>query len=335
MQPEGVFLTDIVLCWRYIPWNYHEESPGQYNFSGDRDLEYFLQLANDIGLLVILRPGPYICAEWDMVSAAHFDLFIKSFWTVGKCRISIYTGVLICLRLLYYTSFKPLITIFVPFSSSGWASSMASQKEGHCTAFLRSRLALRKEIPCSPGSSGHSEQVNCVCLFVRLHCCSRQMDGQAAPHDQAVSLPERWSYYNSAGEGRVCSRCISIKSCWLSVEIILPPLMSFLRWRMNMAAISPVTTTTCATFPSCSGLISGTKWCSSPLTEQAWAIWSVAQYGVSTPLWTSAQVVVILLLACWKFTQTLWTYYLAQPCNNEPREIICKGEENLKGNFKV
>lgn len=154
-----------------------------------------------------------------MVSAAHFDLFIKSFWTVVKCRISIYTGVivcvyvLICLRLLYYTSFKPLITIFVPFSSSGWASSMASQKEGHCTAFLRSRLALRKEIPCSPSSRGHSEQVNCVCLFLRLHCCSRQMDGQAAPHDQAVSLPERWSYYNSAGEGRVCSRCISIKSC--------------------------------------------------------------------------------------------------------------------------
>ncbi|XP_074546450.1 beta-galactosidase [Halichoeres trimaculatus] len=50
----------------YIPWNYHEEAPGHYNFSGDRDVEYFLQLAHDIGLLVILRPGPYICAEWDM-----------------------------------------------------------------------------------------------------------------------------------------------------------------------------------------------------------------------------------------------------------------------------
>ncbi|XP_056891132.1 beta-galactosidase isoform X3 [Takifugu flavidus] len=50
----------------YIPWNYHEESPGLYNFSGDRDIQYFLQLTNDIGLLAILRPGPYICAEWDM-----------------------------------------------------------------------------------------------------------------------------------------------------------------------------------------------------------------------------------------------------------------------------
>ena len=52
---------------RYVPWNFHEPSPNQYLFNGDRDLEHFLQLAKDIGLLVILRPGPYICAEWDMV----------------------------------------------------------------------------------------------------------------------------------------------------------------------------------------------------------------------------------------------------------------------------
>uniref|UniRef100_A0A7M4EQ12 Beta-galactosidase n=1 Tax=Crocodylus porosus TaxID=8502 RepID=A0A7M4EQ12_CROPO len=50
----------------YVPWNYHESEPGLYNFSGDRDVEYFLQLANETGLLVILRAGPYICAEWDM-----------------------------------------------------------------------------------------------------------------------------------------------------------------------------------------------------------------------------------------------------------------------------
>ncbi|KFP87948.1 Beta-galactosidase, partial [Acanthisitta chloris] len=51
----------------YVPWNYHETRMGEYDFSGDKDLEYFLQLANDTGLLVILRAGPYICAEWDMV----------------------------------------------------------------------------------------------------------------------------------------------------------------------------------------------------------------------------------------------------------------------------
>ncbi|OXB60584.1 hypothetical protein ASZ78_015763, partial [Callipepla squamata] len=50
----------------YVPWNYHESQMGVYDFSGDRDLEYFLQLASETGLLVILRAGPYICAEWDM-----------------------------------------------------------------------------------------------------------------------------------------------------------------------------------------------------------------------------------------------------------------------------
>ncbi|XP_060637731.2 beta-galactosidase [Anolis sagrei] len=50
----------------YVPWNFHEPERGVYNFTGDRDLEYFLQLTQEVGLLVILRAGPYICAEWDM-----------------------------------------------------------------------------------------------------------------------------------------------------------------------------------------------------------------------------------------------------------------------------
>ncbi|XP_029794639.1 beta-galactosidase [Suricata suricatta] len=50
----------------YIPWNFHEPQPGQYQFSGEHDVEYFIKLAHELGLLVILRPGPYICAEWDM-----------------------------------------------------------------------------------------------------------------------------------------------------------------------------------------------------------------------------------------------------------------------------
>ncbi|KAM9601269.1 beta-galactosidase isoform 1-T1 [Trichechus inunguis] len=50
----------------YIPWNFHEPLPGQYQFSDDHDVEHFIQLAHEMGLLVILRPGPYICAEWDM-----------------------------------------------------------------------------------------------------------------------------------------------------------------------------------------------------------------------------------------------------------------------------
>uniref|UniRef100_A0A8C2XLT7 Beta-galactosidase n=1 Tax=Cyclopterus lumpus TaxID=8103 RepID=A0A8C2XLT7_CYCLU len=61
-----MYMAGLNAVQTYIPWNYHEDFPGRYNFSGDRDVEYFLQLAQDIGLVVILRPGPYICAEWDM-----------------------------------------------------------------------------------------------------------------------------------------------------------------------------------------------------------------------------------------------------------------------------
>ncbi|XP_013863170.1 beta-galactosidase isoform X2 [Austrofundulus limnaeus] len=61
-----MYMAGLNAIQTYIPWNYHEEFPGQYNFTGDRDVEYFLKLAQDIGMVVILRPGPYICAEWDM-----------------------------------------------------------------------------------------------------------------------------------------------------------------------------------------------------------------------------------------------------------------------------
>lgn len=49
----------------YVPWNLHEPQEGVYNFSGMLDLERFLKLAEEKGLYIILRPSPYICAEWE------------------------------------------------------------------------------------------------------------------------------------------------------------------------------------------------------------------------------------------------------------------------------
>lgn len=48
----------------YVPWNFHNVS-SVVTWSGDRDLPAFLSLLQDLGLLVLLRPGPYICAEWE------------------------------------------------------------------------------------------------------------------------------------------------------------------------------------------------------------------------------------------------------------------------------
>ncbi|KAM3615821.1 uncharacterized protein V6R79_008354 [Siganus canaliculatus] len=49
----------------YVPWNLHEPERGVFNFEDQLDLEAYLRIAASIGLWVILRPGPYICAEWD------------------------------------------------------------------------------------------------------------------------------------------------------------------------------------------------------------------------------------------------------------------------------
>lgn len=50
----------------YTCWNLHEPVEGQFDFSGMLDLEAYIQTAAELGLFVILRPGPYICSEWDL-----------------------------------------------------------------------------------------------------------------------------------------------------------------------------------------------------------------------------------------------------------------------------
>ncbi len=50
----------------YVFWNLHEPRPGVYDFSGSLDVAAFIRTAQEEGLYVILRPGPYVCAEWDL-----------------------------------------------------------------------------------------------------------------------------------------------------------------------------------------------------------------------------------------------------------------------------
>lgn len=49
----------------YVPWNMHEKEEGTFTFTGFSDVVSFIQLAQEVGLYVILRPTPYICAEWE------------------------------------------------------------------------------------------------------------------------------------------------------------------------------------------------------------------------------------------------------------------------------
>lgn len=49
----------------YVFWNIHERRPGVFDFTGQADLARFVRIAHEEGMYVILRPGPYVCAEWD------------------------------------------------------------------------------------------------------------------------------------------------------------------------------------------------------------------------------------------------------------------------------
>lgn len=50
----------------YVFWDLHEPRPGEFDFTGNLDLGAYLKAAQEEGLFVLLRPGPYVCSEWDL-----------------------------------------------------------------------------------------------------------------------------------------------------------------------------------------------------------------------------------------------------------------------------
>ncbi|KAJ9591361.1 hypothetical protein L9F63_002119, partial [Diploptera punctata] len=60
----------------YVEWNQHEPSPGEFIFTDELDIVHFVTLAQEEDLLVLLRPGPYICAERDMGGLPSWLLYL-------------------------------------------------------------------------------------------------------------------------------------------------------------------------------------------------------------------------------------------------------------------
>lgn len=50
----------------YVFWNLHEPKRGEYDFSGEKDVVAFVKLCEELGMYAIVRPGLYVCAEWDL-----------------------------------------------------------------------------------------------------------------------------------------------------------------------------------------------------------------------------------------------------------------------------
>ena len=103
----------------YVPWNFHELEPGIFNFSGDKDLGGFLEAAQDAGLLVILRAGPYICAEWDMGGLPswllrHKDIALRTSDPIYLNYVDRWMSVLLPIVKTYlYSNDGPVITVQV------------------------------------------------------------------------------------------------------------------------------------------------------------------------------------------------------------------------------
>ena len=103
----------------YIPWNFHEPRPGQFNFEGMADVVRFVTLAGEMGLNVIVRPSPYICAEWEFGGLpawllADADMQLRCMHKPFLDRVDAYYDVLLAkLKPLLCTNGGPIIAMQV------------------------------------------------------------------------------------------------------------------------------------------------------------------------------------------------------------------------------
>ena len=86
----------------YVPWNLHEPYPGVFDFEDDLDLVEFIHLAAELGLHVLLRPGPYICSEWDWGGLPFWLLRDPSMIVRSNHPSYTRTGFYILINLSYY-----------------------------------------------------------------------------------------------------------------------------------------------------------------------------------------------------------------------------------------
>lgn len=125
----------------YVPWNLHEPKEGKFNFEGIADVERFLTIAQELGLYAIVRPSPYICAEWEFGGLPA--------WLLGK-EMRIRSSDLAYLKAVarYYDQLLPRLAKF-QLERGGNVLMMQIENEygsyGEDKAYLRAVKQLMRE----------------------------------------------------------------------------------------------------------------------------------------------------------------------------------------------
>ncbi|MBQ6838118.1 MAG: beta-galactosidase [Clostridia bacterium] len=117
----------------YVPWNWHEPKKGQFNFDGMLNIERFIKTAQEVGLYVIVRPGPYICAEWDFGGLPAWLLKDKNIRL--RCWDKAYISAV-------ESFFKELLPKLVPYQLTKGGSIIAMQVENEYGSFGRDKKYL-------------------------------------------------------------------------------------------------------------------------------------------------------------------------------------------------
>lgn len=118
----------------YVAWNIHEPREGQFVFDGNADIVKFIETAKKVGLYVIVRPGPYICAEWDFGGFPAW--LLRDDDILLRCYNEKYIG--------YVTKyFKELLPRLVPHQLSKGGNIIAVQIENEYGSYADDKKYLR------------------------------------------------------------------------------------------------------------------------------------------------------------------------------------------------
>ncbi len=123
----------------YMAWNLHEPEEGKFDFEGDRDVAAFIRLAGELGLYVILRPGPYICSEWDFGGLPAWLTSIDD---------------------LYYRTNHPVYTRYYRRYFGRILPELACLDAAHGGCIILIQNENEHHMPCVPGRTEHFKDIS-------------------------------------------------------------------------------------------------------------------------------------------------------------------------------